>query len=94
MNRIQITTKKENSDGKEKVELTLSSEIQNDVMSAIKSRHLIAVLQGETKRVENNMIYYCFYLATDDAEELKEAFLGNYIGVRPRLFLPCYILSM
>lgn len=81
MNRIQITTKKENSDGKEKVELTLSSEIEDDIMSAIKSRHLIEVLQGETKKVENNMIYYCFYLSTDDAEELKEAFLQAYTKV-------------
>jgi hypothetical protein len=62
----------------QKVQLTLSDKIHDLIMEPLKEAYLLPILQGETRRVEDNMTYYCFELPMEDAEKLKQAFLQVY----------------
>lgn len=77
MNRFAFTKKKD-SDGPQKVELTVTDAIHDTIMEPLKEEWLLAILHGERKELGDGMTYYCFYLPKEDAELLKEAFLKAY----------------
>jgi hypothetical protein len=74
-------TKSKNSDEPQKVELTLSDAIHDDIMEPLKHEWLMPILQGEKKELPDGMTYYCFYLPSADAEFLKEVFMKVYTKV-------------
>jgi hypothetical protein len=71
-------TKTKDSNGPQKVEITLSPAVHDLLMDVLKEWYLIPILQGERRELPDGMIYYCFYLPDQDAERIKEAFFKAY----------------
>jgi hypothetical protein len=71
-------TKTKNSDEPQKVELTLSEGVHDIIIEPLKQQWLMPILKGQKKELPDGSTYYCFYLPSEDAEFLKEAFMQAY----------------